>query len=704
LRKPHVLKGNKCEELPPLAIYFDSESHVNPETLVHSPYLVMACFVDYYRRKEKWREYGAADIAQFWRDVAKHGGGRQGKGRVWLYAHNMFYDLVATGGIAELLKLGFKVVNFHERGKVFILRMRRFNNTGKTEKTLEFISTTNYFAESLASLGKSLNLSKLDFDFTTGTLEQARIYCKRDVEIVKLSVENFRGLVKDEGLGNMARTLPGQAFNAYKHRFMATAIFIHDNENALRLERAAYAGGRVECFRLGALEGEFYGLDINGMYPHVMTENLYPVRLCSYRQRITLANLQWLLQKGYLMIARCRVAVNTPSVGLKHEGEYLFPVGEFWGAFSTPEIVYLLARGEIHEVGEVSIYEAAPIFTDYMRYFLGRRAAAKREGDLPKEKMYKLFANSLYGKWGQTGEVWEKVGIIAEHIIGEEVVVTPDGARERHRYFGGGDFILRNETEGHSSFPAIAAHVTAYARMATLTFMQTAGRENVLYTDTDSLFVTRAGRDNLAPYLDELKPGYLKVEKEGTHLEIFAPKDYVFAGTVKRKGIRGDAVPAGAGYRMMFWPKLSHFVRAGHFDYYQNLERTKQLARVYKKGTVGVDGVVVPYTFSVDGAGANVLVEHAQERQAEMEAWAERQIRGEYKAEFRRLRQEIMVRGGVNDVEFNHLLPAHIKRKRGGVSLDVLAHDLRSAGFPVADGEELLYAITSGREGRKITW
>ncbi|GAH94157.1 unnamed protein product, partial [marine sediment metagenome] len=78
-------------------------------------------------------------------------------------------------------------------------------------------------------------------------------------------------------------TKASQAFCAYRFRFMDHKIYIHNDVTVQNLERSAYIGGRVECFRLGKIPGkQFVSMDINSMYPFVMKAEKYPYELVSY--------------------------------------------------------------------------------------------------------------------------------------------------------------------------------------------------------------------------------------------------------------------------------------------------------------------------------------------------------------------------------------------------------------------------------------
>lgn len=154
--------------------------------------------------------------------------------------------------------------------------------------------------------------------------------------------------------------------------------------------------------------------------------------------------------------------------------------------------------------------------------------------------------------------------------------------------------------ETRHSFPAIAAHVTAYARQYLWRLMETAGVGNYYYCDTDSLFVNRAGYANLTAYLDNDRLGGLKVEKQVQELRIFGLKDYVADDKITLKGIRRNAVQITATrYRQEQWPSLQGLLVAADTQSYTTISREKNLYRDYRKGLVKTTGEIVPFLLAV---------------------------------------------------------------------------------------------------------
>lgn len=611
-RKAHILTPLKGCEMGRKVVFFDSESRLD-EQLNHHPYLICATFARYdlknpyqdrvYLKENKNLNF-YPNLSNFYFELDNYV--KKGES-VTVYSHNCFYDLVVTQGITALTAMGYRVMSFFEKGLTFFLKMQLIEKE-KIIKTLDFVSTTNYFSTSLNKLAKTFGFpDKLEFDYNNGSIEDAIIYCKRDVEIIKLAMESFREMVKDEDFGTLKPTIAGQAYAAYRHSFMNAEIFIHNNDKATEIEREGYYGGRVECFRIGTYTGEFYKTDVNSMYPYVMRNFTYPIKLASYRKKGTIRNLRQLIKNGFGVIARVKLKTDKPNLPYRSKEKLIFPIGEFIATLPTPELEYCLKFNLITEVYENSIYYMDYIFKDYIDYFYHKRLQAKAAGDDVRTNMYKLFLNSLYGKFGQKSESWERIGDERPDKVQVLVVKNTDGTKDIYKIFGGSIFKRIEEKESFNSFCAIAAHVTSYARMLLTSYLETASRKNVFYCDTDSIFTNSAGYKNLlnAGFIDDKELGKLKLEETGTELEIYAPKDYSFNHHIKIKGVKKDKdgnIPEPKRieegklvFECIQWHRLNGMLQKGIIDSYQNVVTEKKLNRVYNGGVIDNTGIVHPF-------------------------------------------------------------------------------------------------------------
>jgi len=372
-------------------------------------------------------------------------------------------------------------------------------------------------------------------------------------------------------------------------------IWIHNNKEAIDLERDSYRGGRNECFYLGELNnGNYYTLDVNSLYPFAMRNNLYPVKYVQISQEVTPNTLRELLN---VKSAVAKVLVNTtePVYAVRRK-RTIFPIGQFWVTLTTGELKYALEHNHILKVGRCVFYEQADIFKSYVDRFYKLRMEFKSADITVYEQLCKYMLNSLYGKFGQKAELWEKIGDCLNEPDRVELCfqVGVNGVK-MIRYLLGEIFELTGHEECYNSFPAIASHVAAFGRMYLYKLMKQAGNGNYFYCDTDSLIVNDVGLRNLEKELHEKKLGGLKIDESMQRLTIKGLKDYVTPSKTVVKGIRKNACMIREGvYQQEQWPSFRGVLRSGDTERYTVKTITKVLTREYTKGRVTASGLVLP--------------------------------------------------------------------------------------------------------------
>lgn len=538
-RVAHIIKRNKACQSPTRHLFFDIESHVTDQgngTQDHTLWLGWYCFwrvrSDRDTDTENWELF--TQMGEFWDAVVKHTHKRE---PLYLIAHNISYDVGVLHGFDELESRGYKVSSFYTSGMTSIIEL--VGDGGK----IIILDNGNYFGGSLDRWGSAIGFPKMDVNPLSATQDELIPYCKRDVEILVQLWRNLYQFVKGNDLGNVGKTLPSQAFNAYRHRFMFHPIYIHDNERVSQIEREAYHGGRCSCFQVGDIQGDyFYKLDVNSMYPYVMHEYQYPVKMIHKLGGMGLPELMDKINR-YAIVARCTLNTDEPVYPVDHHGHIVYPVGVFHTTLTTPELAYAIEHDHLVTITTCMIYETAPIFAEYVAYFYELKQRYAQEPNSPYYTFAKLYLNSLYGKFGQLATHWERLD--GENAItrGSDVIVRVSQKREINVYrFGSTVWTKEVQGESFNSFPAIAGHVTAYARMYLWRLITLCGRDHVFYTDTDSLITDETGYQRLSPYLDASTLGMLKIEDDGDTLTIQAPKVYRLGDHAKRKGIPKHAV------------------------------------------------------------------------------------------------------------------------------------------------------------------
>ncbi|GAI95904.1 unnamed protein product, partial [marine sediment metagenome] len=258
-------------------------------------------------------------------------------------------------------------------------------------------------------------------------------------------------------------TIGSTAMAAYLFSHYKTKIYIHNNKQAIDLERDSYRGGRTECFYLGELKDEnYYILDVNSLYPFVMCNNSYPTKYKTLVRSVDISGLSDYLA-DYSVVAKVLIDTDEPVYAVRRE-RTIFPVGRFWVTLTTPELLYALEHNHIVKVESAVFYEQANIFKSYVDKFYKLRLKFKANFVAEYEELCKKMLNSLYGKFGQKAEVWEKIGECPNERDRVEVCYI-EGTHHSSaiRYLLGEIFRLEGYEECFNSFPAIPSQVAAYA-------------------------------------------------------------------------------------------------------------------------------------------------------------------------------------------------------------------------------------------------
>ena len=591
MRHPHYIKHNRGSGTPQHCIFFDTETTgrvIDDTTIETTLSFGQACYLRRLKHGKwsapKWTRFETVDA--FWDFVAQW---CKPKRRLYIFAHNLAFDLTQVRGFSILQASGWECTSRIIGPKILNLTYR------KDGASIRLVDTFNYYPMALKAIGEMVGLEKYEFPEDSDSPELWDSYCQRDVEIMVAAMQLWWARITDWGLGNFAVTLASQCMNAYRHKFMPTPIFIDNNDRANEVGRRAYLGGRTEAFYIGKAPERIWCLDINSMYPHIMKEKAVPYRLATTSTRLENHELDYLLYR-YAIVADVELEVHEPALPIRFEGRTTWPVGSFNAALTSPELRYALDHGMITQINYAAIYHKAVIFSEDVDFFYAKRLEARKLGDTATEGVTKLFLNSLYGKFGQNGQKWALVGQsdnlnvrYFDYFDAETHELT------RYREFAGLVEMLEEQPESRDSFPAIAAHITAYARMHLWELMTAAGLDNVYYVDTDSLMVNKTGYQALKARVHPSRLGALKVEWKSSDVIINGLKDYEVDGHLKAKGIRKNAVQTAPGvFTQEQFRGIEGMIRDGDLDRILIKTISKRLLRKYLKGQVMETGQVFP--------------------------------------------------------------------------------------------------------------
>jgi DNA polymerase type B, organellar and viral len=592
MRKPHFLGVNQRTETIHNCVFYDTETTGIVGEDGDTRHRFEFGWGAYRRRGRdhawnapEWRRFDAGEVFWSWVDSKA-----RAKKTLYVWAHNHAFDYSASNAHKSLKALGWRMTAAIVDSPPFVVTYRNGN------RKLVLVDTLNIWRMSLKSMGKLNGLAKLEMPASWSGSRDDDVYCRRDVEIVMYAVCQWADFLQEHDMGKFQLTIASQAMQTFRHKYLRDRILIDCDPSSLEIARKAYHGGRVEANFIGQIQGPLYMLDVNSLYPYVMSRNCFPVRLCGVFDRPSFQNVEDILAR-YCCCARIIAECREPVIPVVKHNKLIFPTGTFEAYVSTPELEYLVRTEQLQAVQTIAVYEQARPFQQFVQDLYEHRLQAIRSGDLVKKEHYKLLLNSFYGKWGQNGIKWKDIGPAETDDIGFwRTVDAQSGLVTKYRRFNGLEQIRTVDPESSNSHPAIAAHITAHARMVLYAIMRQVTVEHYFYCDTDSILVTEQGFKVLRDRISDEIMGHLKLVRQVEKAVIYGCKDYVLDGVVTCKGIRQDADnPQGSTFRQVQWFGFNGQLRSGSLEAPRTTFITKKLRRVYEKGIVDGSGFVFPF-------------------------------------------------------------------------------------------------------------
>lgn len=483
-----------------------------------------------------------------------------GKEPIYIFAHNIGFDLrivewfrrIAEGHYSLFPPAGTPGAKRYAN-PLFVVDgsptlIRCFRGDGQR---IMLYDTFNWYQMSLAKIGESLGFTKGEMPPEDAPDHVWYDYCRRDVDVADKALRRLWGWLQTLRVTDWDPTPASQAMSLYRMRFEKKRIKRPEDKEVLKLDRWGYYGGRVECFRVGVCDQLTYQVDINGLYPRVMLDGLYPCEVLDYDHdgagRKPPPDLGQLGTTAEVFLDSDEVPY--PVRGL--DG-ITWARGRIRTVLAGPELVKAWSLGHIDHVGRWTHYRLSDLFTSYTRWLWRLRTDAKSRGDTAIEKVAKSLLNSLHGKFGQRDGEWQYAGrtetprlyATGKEINGSTHEDVDIRILDGHRWWRGRD------REHPRSFVPIAAWCASYGRVYMDDLRAFVGPDDVLYQATDCLIVTEAGYRTLeaAELIHPDKLGFFKTEDIYRWIQIDAPNQISHDHGIKRSGLKTGATESEPGH------------------------------------------------------------------------------------------------------------------------------------------------------------
>lgn len=340
---------------------------------------------------------------------------------------------------------------------------------------------------------------------------------------------------------SVSRTTSAQiGWARFRTRNMPSVLCYNRNYTDRELERRAYFGGRNEPYRLGDIEGNVYSLDIKSCYAAICQNCDVPITLDEvYPLGMPVEDLD--PASPFHWIADCVISTTSPDYPLRHGGLPVYPTGTFATSLAWPELRHALQNGRIEKIMRAQRYSTDYAFRGLANWYFASRAklAATEQAHLmpclkatfnaalgySARRKYELLPwdIDLLEKW------WVGVTSAPDHSAPVVHAQILDGVKEWLRIGG----------EPREAMPFLHATITSWARMQLMSVMSWAGKQNVLYCDTDGLLVNYMGYANLldSPGIMGDAPGQLTERHQSGPCRIQGQKNYKIGDVVVCAGL-----------------------------------------------------------------------------------------------------------------------------------------------------------------------
>ena len=504
----------------------------------------------------------------------------------YIFAHNAEFDLLATFG------------NIYKE----VDNKAIFNNKfiSAKYKKITFGDSMNIYPASVEKIGELIGLQKIDNEkVKKGQLTKENMtdeditYCKRDCKII------FNALLKVfELTGAIKLTLPSLAMYDFRTRYLSEDLLFSDLVDEFY---DSYYGGRTEAFQLGRCDASVF--DVNSMYPFAMLTTVFPD--IQHLHKVVMCDVRFLnyILPIYEGMAKVRVRHKDTYFGylpvrmkVNDSEKLVFPVGEFDTTVNFNELRFAILSEAVEILKVYYIIYAAPMESPFKAFINDNFEKRKLAVNELEKSFYKLKMNALYGRFGMRMKLdtayFDHIpfDIVTELQNGDKFYEIKTFNEQRSDCY----LITENEKFKNSFFsiPAFSSYITSEARIILLKALLDNEKNNVVYCDTDSLFINGSFSGLLGDDLGIFK----KEPKRITEINGLKDYKYEYNGETRAviKGISRHSIKESEGvYRTQKYYKTKGALRqnkeAGE-SYFQ----IKELRHKYDKRQVLGDGSTKP--------------------------------------------------------------------------------------------------------------
>lgn len=522
---------------------------------------------------------------------------------LWVFAHNLGFDLSVTQLPERLTRCGWRCTDFHISDESCYFRM------AKGGRRLVLTDSFGWLSLPLLQVGALVGVAKPPLPGPDDGDAAWRHRCRRDVEALAKAMLQVLKWWDDNELGRFGVTGASCGWAAFRHRSPIDRIVIDPDPDGRALERRAMYGGWRETFRVGTFDqGQWTDHDFAAAYPTAAAHHRLPQKRLGAFASIPAGHpFDTSPLHGY--IAECVVTTATPCVPVRWAGGVWYPVGTFATVLCSPEVALARRMGATVVVGRGYGYRLGWTLQRWAQWIAKLQSAPPPGQPLVVRPMLKSWGRSVIGKFAaRTSRTVATSPALWPTWHIEKGWNADAAAPIEHVTLGGVERWVMKDQEADNAFPAVTAWVESLVRVALRETIARRPDGAVWSVNTDGWLEAARGAVASpdgpwcpAPYRSQVKGTYSRVELMGPN--------HVQLDTARRMaGVpRSFTREAPRTYVGRLWPGLRWQLLYGSPGAYRRPERVIRLEQVRANRWVLRDGSTLPVTFALTRDGANEI-------------------------------------------------------------------------------------------------
>lgn len=561
-RVAHYVKPNETTRIPRRHIFLHSVA--KEKTVKDGSVKRWSTACATFRAAPKGRKHTEytevfTDARKLWDAVTAHC--KKGA-RTVLWAHNLGYDVRLADALHALPRLGWELVahNLSPKGTWLVW--------SRAGTTLTMVDSASVFPKLLHQVGAAFGLAGPKPAQAHESAEYMAERATAGERIVRTAITAYLEWLDAGDMGNWQFTGAGQSYATFRHKFLSHKMLVHDDVDAIAMERRAMWTGRCEAFWHGTLKRQVvHEYDYTSAYASIVSEHPVPVRIVGPIR----SGYPWLRacrDPGLAVLGRVTVTTPLPVVPTLVDGRITWPIGTFETTLWDVEILEAIDNGATVEFHDGYMYKTAPALKAWGEWILASLAADEDEVPAWQKIVIKHHSTACIGRFAMAYPAWEgfatsdRIGVDRRTCIDEIEGTTYEIMQVGKNLFRQGGI-----SEWGQSQPAITGYVMALSRVKLWRLIRALPVECPLYVDTDSILVT----DQWAPTMHALSQTDigrgLRLKKSWDGFSIYGPRQIITGQRVRVAGVPVSARPIAKNvFEGSVWESLPVSMSNGRSD------------------------------------------------------------------------------------------------------------------------------------------